>query len=138
MTLFIIFIIFLSAGIIHELQVIFNKETHALNHIIYSLGAVVFLFFEQPYILHGFVVTLAILGIIKESMQKSSEIAYLKGVLHYRDLNDEDGVRQEEDKNMIRMARITKGDAVISLVILIALAFHASMSLADFIIDIAR
>ena len=125
MMLYFAFLIFLAAGMIQELGVIYNKKPHLMSNLIYTVGTLVFLLSEQPYVIHGFLLALVALAIFKNSWQKSSEITYLKGVIHYRDLQDEEGVRQEEDNNMKRMARIERIDAIISLMILIALAFHA-------------
>lgn len=136
MILFILYITFLISGIIYEAQVLTYKDSNKTIKLAYTIGSFFFLFYEEAYIIHGFIILLLTLGVIKDSLEKSSEISYLKGVLHFRDLNDEEGIRQEENKNMTRMARITKCDAILSLITLLLLTFHASIWLATLITDI--
>jgi hypothetical protein len=110
---------------IHETLVIRDKNPILINHTLYSIGSLVFLFVSESYILSGSIQCLLIVGIIKDSLEKSSEISYLKNVIHLTELKEDDSIREEEDKHQERKRKINKRDAIICFIILSAMLFHA-------------
>ena len=110
---------------IHETLVIRDKNTILINHTFYTIGALVFLFVSESYILSGSIGCLLFVGIVKDSMEKSSEISYLKNVIHFSELKDDDSIREEENKHQARKREINKQDAIICFIILSAMLFHA-------------
>lgn len=71
MTIF--FLLFLFCGILHELQVATDRKRSKWMQTVYSIGAVWFLFWEEPYILHSFIVALVLLSVVKGLMQYYNE-----------------------------------------------------------------
>ena len=125
MILFTIYILLIISGMIHETLVIRDKNPILINHTLYSIGALVFLFVSESYILSGSIQCLLIVGIIKDSLEKSSEISYLKNVIHLTELKADDSIREAEDKHQERKRKINKRDAIICFIILSAMLFHA-------------
>ena len=125
MTLFTIYILTILSGMIHETLVIRDKNPILINHTLYSIGSLVFLFVSESYILSGSIQCLLIVGIVKDSWEKSSEISYLKNVIHFTELKDDDSIREAEDEHQARKRKINKIDAIICFIILSAMLFHA-------------
>ncbi len=125
MILFTIYILVILSGMIHETLVIRDKNTILINHILYTIGTFVFLFVSESYILSGAIGCLYLVSIVKDSMEKSSEISYLKNVIHFSELEDVDSIREEENKHQARKRKINKRDAIICFIILSAMLFHA-------------
>jgi hypothetical protein len=125
MILFTIYILVILSGMIHETLVIRDKNTILINHTFYTIGTFVFLFVSESYILSGAIGCLYLVSIVKDSMEKSSEISYLKNVIHFSELKDDDSIREEENKHQERKRKINKRDAIICFIILSAMLFHA-------------
>jgi hypothetical protein len=125
MILFTIYILVILSGMIHETLVIRDKNTILINHTFYTIGTLVFLFVSESYILSGAIGCLYLVSIVKDSMEKSSEISYLKNVIHFSELKDDDSIREEENKHQERKRKINKRDAIICFIILSAMLFHA-------------
>ena len=124
MAIFILFSLFLIAGIIFETQTILNGTKGTSNKLaqhIYTLGLIFFLFDEEAYTIHGLVLLLATLGVITDSLEKSSEITYLKAALQNNTSNNETGNNWDEQAHEARLASITRWDAILSLAILLCL-----------------
>ena len=72
----ILFITFLISGFIQEINDIRKKETSGTVSLLYAGGAVLFLFWHEPYIGHALIISLTILSVINYLTEKERPKAH--------------------------------------------------------------
>ncbi len=72
----ILFITFLISGFIQEINDIRKKETSGTVSLLYAGGAVLFLFWREPYIGHALIISLGILSVINFLTEKERPEAH--------------------------------------------------------------
>lgn len=72
----LIFISFLISGFVCEINDITRKESSTSALLLYALGSVLFLFWEEEYISHPLIIILSILSVINYITEKENSKAH--------------------------------------------------------------
>jgi hypothetical protein len=119
--MFFFFLLTVISGLFTEITTLTDSKRQLLPSTVYTIGTLVFLFYEDYYIAHTYILGLVMLSIVasyyrSSILDKHIQIKVLDG--------DEEYERQKPilDK---RLARFEKIDACVSILLLILLLIHS-------------
>jgi len=119
--MFYFFLLTVISGIFTEVISLTDAKRQLVPHIVYSIGTLVFLFYEDYYIAHTYILGLVLLSILASYyrstiLDKFIQIKVLEGEEEY-----------ERQKPILdrRLARFEKIDAFVSLILLMLLLLHS-------------